>query len=249
MDGFDTRDFGDVAAEFYDTHLVRNSVAPEDQIATLRSLCRPGGTVLDAGAGTGRTAVPLAAAGLQVTALDVSTAMLDRLRERAAGAGVAVTVRHGDMAAPAGADRYDLITCLFNTFYMLGGHDRQRAALRALGDALTPHGRLVLEVFNPTPEMFGAGSELSLRLRQVTRDSVTLVARRFSYDTRTIDVQEIVLTGDGMRLVPHEMVYLAPEDLDAMAADCGLTPAERWSDWQRTPWKPDSPLTVAVFVR
>ena len=50
--------------------------------AHLESLVRPGDTVLDVGAGTGRMALPLARIARRVTALDHSTVMLDVLRRK-----------------------------------------------------------------------------------------------------------------------------------------------------------------------
>ena len=50
--------------------------------AHLESLVRPGDTVLDVGAGTGRMTLPLARIARRVTALDHSPAMLDVLRRK-----------------------------------------------------------------------------------------------------------------------------------------------------------------------
>lgn len=53
-------------------------------------------TVLDVGGGGGVFSVPLAARGLRVTQVDVSSAMLDRAAARAAAAGVTVELVLGD---------------------------------------------------------------------------------------------------------------------------------------------------------
>jgi S-adenosylmethionine-dependent methyltransferase len=71
--------------------------------------------VLDCGGGSGRFAVPLAAAGADVTVIDVSVDALATLRRRASEAGVAdrITGVQGDVEALAGtaaaADEYDLV--------------------------------------------------------------------------------------------------------------------------------------------
>jgi SAM-dependent methyltransferase len=72
-------------------------------------------TVLDAGAGTGRFSIPLAARGLDVTHLDISPAMLDAARQRAREAGVAdrMTFEHGRIGDLSGYDdaQFDLVIC------------------------------------------------------------------------------------------------------------------------------------------
>ena len=59
--------------------------ATEQELAVLDT--RPGETVLDVGAGTGRLAVPIARTAAHVTALDPSEGMLAVLREQMAAAG------------------------------------------------------------------------------------------------------------------------------------------------------------------
>ncbi len=50
------------------------------QLALVEEFLPPGAPVLDVGAGTGALALPLAASGYKVTALDISAAMLKRLK-------------------------------------------------------------------------------------------------------------------------------------------------------------------------
>lgn len=64
----------------------------EDLLVNAVREAGPGATVLDCGGGTGRFAVPLAAAGAVVTVVDVSADALATLRRRAVEAGVAERV-------------------------------------------------------------------------------------------------------------------------------------------------------------
>ena len=76
----------DALARLYDVDLVED---PGDLDLYLALAARVEGPVLELAAGTGRLAVPLAAAGHDVTAVDLDPAMLARLRRHAAAAGVA----------------------------------------------------------------------------------------------------------------------------------------------------------------
>src|SRR6267378_3615501 len=77
-------------ARLYDLDLADD---PGDLDLYLALAGRTGGPVLELGAGTGRLAVPLAAAGHRVTAVDIDAAMLDRARHRARDEGPAVVGR------------------------------------------------------------------------------------------------------------------------------------------------------------
>jgi SAM-dependent methyltransferase len=68
-----------VGASFYDA-LVGASTA--DLVDVVRAARAAGGPVLDLACGTGRLTIPLARRGFEVTGLDLSPAMLGRLRDR-----------------------------------------------------------------------------------------------------------------------------------------------------------------------
>jgi len=68
------------------------------------------GRALDLGCGTGRNAIHLAARGFSVDAVDLSPVAVQRARERAEQAGVAVDVRVADVFhTPWPAVSYDLV--------------------------------------------------------------------------------------------------------------------------------------------
>ena len=68
---------GDAFAGLYDLDLVED---PGDLDLYLALAARTGGPILELGCGTGRVAVPLAAAGHEVTAVDIDPAMLEAPR-------------------------------------------------------------------------------------------------------------------------------------------------------------------------
>ena len=68
--------------------------------ALSRHLPPPPARVLDVGAGTGSLTLPLARLGYQVTALDLSPMMLERLRLRAAAEGLDIELVEGRAESP-----------------------------------------------------------------------------------------------------------------------------------------------------
>ena len=120
---------------------------PYLSVARLRRLLepRPGERLLEVGAGTGRHAIPVAAAlrpNGSLEALDVQREMVDHLARRAGERGLEnVTATEADAhRLPYGDDTFDgayLIT-------VLGEIPDQAAALRELFRVLKPNGRLVV---------------------------------------------------------------------------------------------------------
>src|SRR5581483_7653745 len=114
---------------------------------------RSGGPVLELGVGTGRIAVPVAAAGIDVVGVDLSAGMLEVARERAALAGVHVDLRRGDMRDPPVEGEFPLVICPFRSLLHLETDADRRLALRAVSHRLAKgHGRFVFDVFTPAAD-------------------------------------------------------------------------------------------------
>jgi SAM-dependent methyltransferase len=97
-----------------------------------------GGPVLDVGAGTGRVALPPAAAGVPVVALDAEARLLEALEHRAAGLPVETVV--GDARAFTLERRVALVLVPMQTLQLLGGPRGRAAFLRCALDHLEPGG-------------------------------------------------------------------------------------------------------------
>lgn len=117
---------------------------------------RAGSPVLELGVGTGRLALCLAAAGLDVVGLDSSPAMLRVLAAKRARLPALPGRLHAlaaDMREFSLGLRFPLAIVPFRTFlYLLCRRDQLRA-LGAIRDHLAPGGRLIMSFFVPPPEL------------------------------------------------------------------------------------------------
>ncbi|MFC8044920.1 class I SAM-dependent DNA methyltransferase [Nocardia sp. NPDC057353] len=148
--------FGEAVAATYD----RNSAErfePELVASTVDVLAELAGAgrALELGIGTGRIALPLAARGVPVHGIELSTAMLARLRAKPGGAEIGVTV--GDFASTRVAGEFALAYLVFNTIMNLTTQDAQVACFRAVADQLTPGGCFAVEVIVPELRKLPAG--------------------------------------------------------------------------------------------
>jgi SAM-dependent methyltransferase len=109
---------------------------------------REAGPVIEWGAGTGRLVIPLAAAGHGVTAVELSTEMVERGKEKSGAVEWVV----GDMRSAKLERRYGLAVCAFNSFLCLTSVDDAVAFLRNAREHLAPGGLLGIEVSAFSPE-------------------------------------------------------------------------------------------------
>jgi SAM-dependent methyltransferase len=107
--------------------------------------------VLELGVGTGRIAVPIAAAGVEVVGVDSSAGMLAVCREAAEAAGVAdrIEVRLGDLRDPPVEGRFPLVICPFRAYLHLHTDAERLEAFASVRRHLEPDGRFVFDVFAP----------------------------------------------------------------------------------------------------
>ena len=138
----------DAIAEIYDPWSLSVTEDVPFYVAEAR---KAGGPVVELGVGTGRIAVPTAAAGIRVIGVDSSVGMLDVCRRHAAEAGVLelLDLRVGDIAAPPVSERVPLVTCPFRSYLHLTDTPARLGALRAARDLLLPGGRFIFDVFAP----------------------------------------------------------------------------------------------------
>jgi len=105
-----------------------------------------GNRLLDVACGTGKSFLPMLARGYEVSACDVSPAMVDLARAKLEGVDARADVFVADMRKLPPVAEVDLITCLDDAVnYLLSAEDLG-AALGSMAGALAPGGLLVFDV-------------------------------------------------------------------------------------------------------
>ena len=248
MDGYGPSTYGDRFADVYDDWYEGVS----DVDATVARIAGLAGDspVLELGAGSGRLAVPMAAAGLDVWAIDASDAMLGRLRARPDGERVHAVLDDmavlGDPALqrPGG---FAVALCAFNTLFNLTDTAAQRRCLTRARALLAQGGVLLVEAFVPPPDE-GAAAAGAVEPRHIGLDEVVLTVSRLDTASRTVVGQHVHITEAGVRLRPWMLHYASPAELDSLAAEADLRLVERHAGWRQEPFTDRSDLHVSVYA-
>jgi hypothetical protein len=120
------------------------ALLPEEQALLERYLTR-GSRLLDVGCGAGREAVGFTRAGLSVVGIDVAPAMIDRARERAQAAGLAIEFVVGEpLTWPAPGAPFDAIYFSPGIYSHIPGRTRRVRTLARLRGLLARGGLIVL---------------------------------------------------------------------------------------------------------
>jgi SAM-dependent methyltransferase len=202
------------------------------------------GAALELGVGTGRIAVPRRQRGVRVRGIELSPAMVSRLRTKPGADDIGVTI--GDFATTRVDGTFELAYLVRNTIMNLTTQDEQVACFRNVASHLRPGGRFVIEVIVPALRRLPPGE--TIRAFTVTPthlgfdEYVDLVAQ--------ISVSHHYWMVDGsVETFSAPFRYVWPSELDLMARLAGMTLRERWSDWNRAPFTGDSPSHVSVWEK
>ncbi|WP_392959020.1 class I SAM-dependent DNA methyltransferase [Streptomyces sp. LN245] len=202
-----------------------------------------GGRALELGIGTGRVALPLARRGVPVHGIDLSRAMVARLRAKPDGDAIDVTI--GDFATTKVDETFSVAYLVFNTIMNLTTQAEQVACFRNAAAHLEPGGCFVIEVLIPELRRLPAGQNVV---------PFQVSPTRWAFDIYDIATQATssnyieVVDGRGeYRSIPFRYVW--PSELDLMAQLAGLRLRERWDGWTRDPFTSESRKHVSVWEK
>ncbi len=200
----DWREFFSSHAPYYDQNsFTQATLAEVDFFLTLFPIPAKA-RILDMGCGTGRHSIELARRGYKVTGVDLTPAMLEVARAKAATAGVDVTWIQGDATRFKSEETFDAALCVCEGgFGLIGADDdpeqHDAAILRSISACLKAAGGFLLTGLN------GYSAIRQMKDEHVANgsfDTVTMVA---NYD------DEMGLP-EGKRIMRiRERLFIAPE--------------------------------------
>lgn len=241
MPEYDETTYGERIADIYDT-LTQIPTSTNESVALLAELAR-GGRVLEMGIGTRRLALPLHERGINVEGIDSSPAMVAKLRNKARGGEIPVTM--GNFADLTVDGRFSLIFVAFNTFFALLTQEDQLRCFAGVAAHLEPQGAFVIEAFVPDLTRYDDGQRLEAR--EVEMAAVRIDALRHDPVGQRIVAQHMVFTEAGTRFYPLQLRYCWPSELDLMARLAGLRLENRWGGWLKQPFDAASGKHVSVY--
>jgi SAM-dependent methyltransferase len=195
------------------------------------------GPIVELAVGTGRVAIPIAAeTGKRVIGIDVSAAMLDVARRKAALAGVDVDLRQGDMSDFTLDEPTDLVICPFRAMLHLADHGARVTVMRRVERALVPGGRFAWNAF-----VFDAA--IAAEIDGVWREE-NGVRNRSTYD---FDARRIDLTIEGGATVP--LWWVDRDEWERAIAEAGLELEALYGWFDRRPFDETSRELVYVTRR
>ncbi|MDQ0755682.1 class I SAM-dependent methyltransferase [Arthrobacter sp. B3I4] len=205
-----------------------------------------GGPAVEFAIGTGRVAIPLSAAGVKVSGIELSHAMIARLRKKVHEDQIPVV--QGDMTEAMAGENFSLGFLVFNTISNLLTQDEQVRCFQNAARHLAPGGRFVIELWVPQLRSLPPGHGGTVEVSQpgyllvdtydVLRQHVVSHHVRFAPD---------LSEGRDARIgrTPHR--YIWPSELDLMARLAGFDLEFRWADWDRSEFTEDSRSHVSVY--
>jgi SAM-dependent methyltransferase len=228
--------YDDSDAELFEAEVI-------DPVVEVLAELAGSGRALELGIGTGRIALPLARRGVSVHGIDLSNAMVARLRAKRDREDIGVTI--GDFATTTVDGSFSLAYLVFNTIMNLTTQAAQVACFRNAAAHLEPGGCFVIEVTVPdlrrlppggTFHVFNASeNHWGIDEYEVATQGLT------SHHFETVD-------GTIERLsIPFR--YAWPSELDLMAQLAGMRLRSRWGGWKREPFTSESTKHVSVWEK
>jgi SAM-dependent methyltransferase len=236
--------FGERVAEQYDDSAADMfEPAVVDPVVEFLADLAGNGAALELGIGTGRIALPLARRGVRVHGIDLSAAMVARLRAKPGADQIGVTI--GDFATATVEGRFSVAYLVFNTIMNLTTQDGQVACFQNVAAHLEPGGCFVIEVMVPALQRLPPGE---------TVRAFTVSPTRLGFDEYDVASQGLVshhysVVDGRLEVSSPPFRYVWPSELDLMARLAGMTLRERWGGWKREPFTSDSTRHVSVWEK
>ena len=222
---------------------------------------RGDGTALDLGSGTGRVAIPLARAGIEVYGIEHDESMIAHMaRKSADGPGEGLHVSCGDIRQFDLGREFALVFAAYGTFHHLLTNEDQLACLRSARRHISPEGLFVSDL-TPMLTAIWDPAETAPLLHDWTRtlprtgETVTKLrsvlpdrAEQLQHETHIYDC----VSPDGtVRRVTNNVAlrFTARYEMEALLSLAGLEVEAMYGDYELTPYNDASDYMITVARR
>ncbi len=196
---------------------------------------RLGGPVVEFAVGSGRIAVPIAAAGIPVVGIDLSPGMLAVAQALADEHGVSdrVDLRVGDLREPPVEGTVPLVICPFRSLLHMPDETEKLTALRAAGRLLEPGGQFIFDVFAPSREDIAETNGLWLEREEE-------IFERADWDEASRTLRLSVRSGDSAASM--DLHWLSAIEWRRLIDEAGFDVAALYGWFDRRPYSGDEDM-------
>ncbi len=208
------------------------------------------GDILEIGCGTGRVAIPMAQTGANVTAVDISEAMLKTLSSKISSKNINLKPIKMDMRALSLPNRFDLIIIPFHGFQSLLQYEDQSECLESLRNHLARDGTLIINLFVPDRNMLEQEQDKVYFIKNVLLPgadrSITLRhSSRFDIPNQIIDTKLFIDFSEGGRIIESRIKdfslrYIHRYEAEYLFKNSGFKLTNLFGDFERNNFDPYS---------
>jgi len=229
----------------------RNRLQASEQFY-LEEARRAGGEVLELGCGTGRLTIPLAQAGIRITGVDLSSSMLERVREKAVKTNVRIEFVQADMRSFDLARQFAAVLIPGNSLLHLATIADLKQCLAQVRRHLAPAGCLIFDISKWDLSALArdpSERHAVLQVRDPERGEI-VVEETSSYDA-VRQVRHIVWyfsapDAPDFRVIDYHLRVIFPQELTLLLDACGFSLEERYGEFPRQPFTSMSPRQVCI---
>ena len=232
-----------VAATYDDSNAEMSDPRVVDPVVDFLVDIAGSGRALELGIGTGRIALPLAKRGVPVHGIELSKAMVARLRAKPGGEDIAATI--GDFATTKVDGTFSVAYLVYNTIMNLTTQAAQVACFRNVAAHLQPGGCFVIEVGVPDLRRLPYGERFVIFDASETHWGID----EYDVATQGLTSHHFEVRDGRIEKSSGPFRYVWPAELDLMAEMAGMELRERWSGWKREPFSSDSRQHVSVWEK
>jgi SAM-dependent methyltransferase len=201
------------------------------------------GRALEFAIGTGRIALPLARRGVAVHGIDMSKAMVARLRAKPGGDDIGVTI--GDFASTTVEGSFSLAYLVYNTISNLTTQEAQVACFRNAAAHLEPGGCFLIEVGVPGLQRLPPGETFRVFHGSENYWGID----EYDVANQGLISHHLEVVDDKLARVSMPFRYAWPSEYDLMAQLAGMRLRERWGSWLKEPFTSESRKHVSVWEK